>query len=298
MRALLQRLRCAALAPLVLAAFVRAAASAEAAPLPEAKAEPRWTPSLALGISAQAHYATGKSSNSFADRAFFASRTEDRSVVLMPVIPVSTELAGPSLPVLPGSPRPFVRAGFQQSVDFDRTIARQGSIPKPVVLPTGPPGRLTADGIGGQGTLLVAEFEHAWFAGIGLQWSEPLASRSLQIKTSLDYFGQDIQLEGHVVHVSGQGPGETAPFATQRLDGRASRVLHAIGPRLALEVEVGSAGPFGFSTYLETATFFAIGNRSEEFEAHSGSDRASFAFEADSWITQAGVGVRVRWEEW
>jgi hypothetical protein len=111
----------------------------------------------------------------------------------------------------------------------------------------------------------------------------------------LDYLGQSVSLEGSVVHVTGLGAGGRSPFVVQRLHTRDTHAQHSLGPRLVIEADVGRAGPIGFSAFAEMGALFLVAGASQETSARDATDNVQFDYKAESWIIQAGVGVRLRW---
>jgi len=258
-------------------------------------ADAPWEPSLSFGVLSHVQYVKGDALNSFTPRPGFDSAVDDRNLVLIPAIPIDLQLLGPPLDAVPGGPRLQLRAGVQFPLDNDQTLARQGTIPNPVVLPPTPQSPVAEGDIAGQGTLFEAEFNLAWRLGLGLQYEIPVETRRVWVQGSLDYLGQSVSLEGSVVHVTGLGAGGRSPFVVQRLHTRDTHAQHSLGPRLAIEADVGRAGSVGFSVFAEASALFLVADDSQETSARDATDDVQFEYKAEPWIIQAGVGVRLRW---
>ena len=254
-----------------------------------------WEPSVSFGILSHVQYVKGDARNSFPPRTDFASQVDDRNIVVIPAIPIDFQLLAPAIDAIPGAPRLHLSAGVQFPLDNDQTLARQGTIPNPVILPPTPESPVGEDGISGQGTLFEAEFNVAWRLGLGLQFEMPVQDRRVFIQGSLDYLGQSVSLEGEVVHVTGLGDGGRSPFLVQELHTRETHAQHSLGPRLAIETHVGRAGPIGFSAFAEASALFLVAGDSQETTARDATDSAEFDYDAEPWIIQAGVGIRLRW---
>ena len=112
---------------------------------------------------------------------------------------------------------------------------------------------------------------------------------------SLEYLGQSVSLEGDVVHVTGLGEGGRSPFVVQRLHTRDTHAQHSLGPRLGIETDVGRVGVIGFSVFGEVSALFLVAGASQETSARDATDDVQFDYDAEPWIIQAGVGVRLRW---
>lgn len=270
----------------------------EAAPR-DAGSDARWSFSAIVGVLADAQYAQGESQNSFASSEFFASRVADDDVlVLTPVVPVGLEVDGPPITFVGKRWRPFVHGRVSFPTDGDRTIARQGSIPNPVVISDTFAANLSAGQIAGQGTLLKADFEIFGQTGLGFEVDLSRGTFPLFLRASLDYLVQKVRIEGSVVHVSGTGPDQLRPFSVQRLGAREDVLLHFLGPRLEVGTWVGEAGPFALGVFADVAGFASLGGRTESLSASDGAHIANFEFEAAPWVVQAGVGVKLRWRGW
>ena len=252
-----------------------------------------WRPSISIGALVQAQDAKGKAVNTFAARPAFDPNVSGNPAVVVPAIPVGVQLDAPTLHVRGRALRPFAHARLQFPMDPDRTIARQGSLPKPVVLPVDPSDSLTADALSGQGTLFIATLDLTAQAGIGLSTELPLPDLPVQLGVSLDYLAQRISFDGLVVRVEGAGPGDTEPFTERRLRELDQAVFHHLGPRFELETEIGRRGPIDITVFLDFGAFFAVGDRSKSFRATDGPDSADFDFRIKPWLIQAGAGLRL-----
>lgn len=254
-----------------------------------------WHFSLSLGMVAQAQDVAGAVDSSFAPRDNFEPSVEGDPVVLVPAIPIGLRLAAPRVAL--GSRRiaPFVHGRLVLPMDEDRSVVRQGTIPNPVEIPADLPASLGADSISGQGSLLRTKLDLSGQVGVGLSFDATLFDAPSRVDLSLDYYVQEMSLDGEVVYVTGTGPNERAPFTVNRLDGIEAALFHFVGPRAEVGVDVWREGRLQVGVFAELGVFFAVGDRSKSFAVDEGGERARFELEIDPWLVQAGVGVRLSW---
>ncbi len=257
-----------------------------------------WIPSLSVGVLAHAQDAEGGSISSFPARTSFEPNVQGDPLILVPSIPVGLKLDAPEFVLRGVVLRPFVQGRYQIPMDPDRTIARQGTLPKPVQLPSDPAPSLQAGALSGQGTLLTATLDLVGQVGVGLSSALPVEVIPLRLSVSLDYLVERISMEGEVVYVRGTGPREIAPFQVQRLLASKELFFHYLGPRLELESSVGKRGPIAISVFTDFGAHFALGDRSGTFRAADIADSADFDFKVSPWMIQAGVGLRLAWAGW
>mgnify|MGYP001018564944 CR=1 FL=1 len=254
-----------------------------------------FSPSLSVGFLIHVQDAEGNAQSTFPARSAFDPSVRGDPLILVPAIPVALQLAMPETEILGRTVRPFIHGRVQISMDPDRTIARQGTIPNPVLIPSDPSPTLSANSISGQGTLLTTTLDLTGQLGVGVSTALPIEVLPVRLGVSLDYLVQRVSMDGHVVHVSGTGPNEIAPFTIQNLQVLDHALFHFLGPRMELETFAGERGPFRLSIYADFGAFFALGDRSKSFSATDGSNSAAFDFEVQTWMIQAGAGLRVAW---
>jgi len=256
---------------------------------------PRWSPSLSLGMLAHVQDVSGTAVSTFPAREFFEPRVDDEPLVLIPVVPVGLQLKGPDFAFGGRSLRPFLHGRVQVPFDQDRTVLRQGTVPNPVLIPDDLASMQPASRLSGQGSILVATVDVLGQVGAGIALDVDLWDQPFTAALSLDYLAEQVTLDGSVVFVNGLGPGEGAPYLIQELDQLEHALFHYVGPRFELETFAAAQGPFRVSVFAEFGAFFALGDRSKSFSARDATDSARFDFEVQSWLIQAGVGLRLTW---
>jgi hypothetical protein len=223
--------------------------------------------------------------------------TEDENTLVMPIIPIGVQLASPKLGAWEF--QVFVHSEYQFTTANDRDVARDANptgnltVPNPLFANAGP------EVVGGQGSRGEVKFEQQWAAGIGISVPVELFDTKVFVKPSIDYVGQRVKLIGSLVNVSCPGGGQTGcgggPFAPAVfINGSSSDILHAVGPQLALETDVGSFGPFALRVFLSGRAFFYVGGSdvSSSFRGSSG-DEMRVEYDGEPVSYQGLVGARI-----
>ena len=278
-----------------------------------------WIPSLSLGLGLQVQNTEGALDSTMPglgppDSYLPIPRgpAQDERQFFMPVIPLGLQLKGPALDVLPGAPRPFVHASALFTPDSKRSIVREGS-PDEVIFSETPQ---APEGIVGQGSEVTADLALEWIAGIGLAFPIALESRTLELKLSADYFGQVVDLEGLVTNVrrteantdpdsecsafyTPHGPAPDpftpGPCPVDTVGSSETTIQHGVGLRTGLETNAGHWGPVVLSIFFDAQLYYLLGDLSTQFGASTPNGSATFAFESDPLVFQAGVGLRFNW---
>ena len=116
----------------------------------------------------------------------------------------------------------------------------------------------------------------------------------------MDYYGERMRLKGasrrvaELVEFNPVGVGDRAVFRLEEVSGKEEKTLHAVGPRVGLEVDVGRAGSLVTSVFLEVGAFWFLGDR--EISARAVGDAAGdFSFEMEPVTIHGGGGIRFSW---
>lgn len=241
-----------------------------------------------------------------------------------PFVGLSTEMMTPGLQGVPGRPRLFVHGDVSISFSATRFVAKDG-VPEsglaiPPDLATSPPGDAQPGTLGaqidGQGssttgtvkTLVVS-------AGLGSAFTISVGERWLRIKPSVEYFREEIEVEGLVARLiqTNQGSGSRNPpvnphfvYPTPILEGSVTKTYYGIGPGLEVEMDAARAGPFMLSLFTSGQAYRMLGDRDIEFEDSTTMNdpalnpnpqtaSAKWTFHPHAWTYRGGVGLRFRW---
>jgi len=270
-------------------------------PPPTAEGVPGWTPSLAIGADVQSGTFSGKVSSTL--RGSFSGERD--FVSANPVL--RAELRTPVLADVPGQPRLFAHVGWQWGwyVIEDKRFVVEELKPGSVTFPTSPasPTDPPPDLFDGVGSEIDAEIRNGWYTGLGADLVTRLWELDFHFKPSLDYYQQDVKYTGLVRN----GTCETTinmamnlrcvkgTQQAQAINGSEGALLHAIGPRLGMEVDLARRGPFAFSMFVEGFVYWFVGDRAVRFEGQSGPDFATFSAESDAMLVGGSAGMRVSW---
>jgi hypothetical protein len=167
-------------------------------------------------------------------------------------IPFTLELLAPAfLPELLGVPRPFVEASYSWPQESNSQVARASSggiTPNNLVLDLP---RMQLD----------VKLRHLWSTGIGVAFATELGGYPLEIRPSIHYFGQQATLtmrSQHAGHKNANFPPDPPNDVRSNsvvTSATKDEVYHGVGPRLALDVEIGRRGPIAF--HLISGIYFA-----------------------------------------
>jgi len=250
----------------------------------------RWTPGFAVGFDVQNQSLEAEFDSSF---GIGGSRG---STILSSVFSFDASLRSPVLLHGAGAPRLVLHAGGQVPLSGSQSLLQ---VNKQYVFtdlsvgqfcPTGDPGIDSCD----QSGLMEMTQDFGWYAGLGVEFTLPVSERQLRIRPSVDYFGQALRFEGQVDRID-RGPPDGHVVQTSRISASADELTHAIGPRLAFEVEAVRLGEFALNVFVEGQFFWIVSNRDFPFVGSNGGDSASFRAELDSLVSQGGAGLRIAW---
>jgi hypothetical protein len=232
------------------------------------------------------------------------------------VVGASLELMTPELPI-PLRPR-FI-AGFEVIPIFgtQRTIAGEGDPgPQRPPLPSADPGMsipFDEDLVIGQGTKLTGEMDEvAWGAYLGMSFPFELFDRSLRIKPNLSYMRYEVDFKGFISDATCVNP---APFGGPTvcnalgsstrdisLNVQRSRVFHALGPGIDLEMDTTVFDEVRSSIFLGFRAYRVLTDRKVDLETTETFDdgigtgdvaNARFRAEVDDWIYRLVFGFRI-----
>ena len=252
--------------------------------------EPDWIPSLALGVVAQVQDASGEVVTNFPlvqgpepvqppilfnppNIGFPRPPASDSKRLAAAVPDLRAELLGPRFALFSIALRPFVHGGWQygwKAFDNERTIAEEGTLPD-IFIPVNSSDQAL---VGGVGSELTAKFKNGWFAGIGFAWEFPWREYRFRVKPSFDYYGEYIQVSGfsrrvaerlsnHVptTQTAPDNPPILASYRFEEITAKREGTIHGIGPRLAVEVDVGQWQQMLVSVFVESQVYWFVDDR-------------------------------------
>jgi hypothetical protein len=296
----------------------------------------RWLPSLSIhtGLLAQdaraeavAGPVLGPTAEGAADRIELRPRASGDNTLLGGLVGASLELMTPSLAPVFSEPRFFVHGGGTATFGAAKNLAHEGAAAdlEPPPLSLNNP-FFAAKDVLGQGTRTEVEPER-WLvsAGGGLVLTFDVFGTRLRVKPSLEYFREEVRLEGSTLRAvglttpSGAGnareariyvaddvpPTTTGPRFSDPVNGIRQISLHAVktkayhgvGPGLEIEADVERFGPFMGSIFASGKATAFIGNL--EFGTNAVNpfgESAAWTFEKERWAYRALVGLRIRWQ--
>ena len=74
-----------------------------------------------------------------------------------------------------------------------------------------------------------------------------------------------------------------------------SDFIHSIGPRLAVEIDVGRLGPLGLAPWVAVQARWRLGNRKLDAAASDGVNSAIFEQELSAEAVHGAIGIRLYW---
>lgn len=272
-----------------------------------------WTPSLALGVLVHGQDASADGTTSYPVCSPTTSPgsstpgcfTDGRppatgSPSLTSGIPdLRVALYGPSLGFVSERIRPFVHGGWQYgwlAFESEVTAAQEGNLGQ-IIFPAGTNG---PSNVAGVGTISKVDIKNGWFAGLGLAFEIPWQEYDLRLLPSVDYYGQRVSLSGTSRRVAElidpiSGAFDKAEFRIEELSGKNSKVLHALGPRLALEADIARSGSLVVSGFVEVGAFIFLNDRELRVRG-TGGGTGDFSFESDPVTVHGGGGIRFYWQ--
>jgi hypothetical protein len=234
--------------------------------------------------------------------------------VLASLFRLDAALYTPAIFAGAGVPRLFVDAGAQIPLsegfailrlneEFNRFTEPMGIVDE--VCPTG-----EEVPVGGGGNSIVGGCDHAgetdlsydvsWYAGLGVEFTLPVSRRQFKLRPSISYFGQSLSFDANARRVdrSGRvigGPPEGTIIREPSVSASTDALVHALGPRLTLDVEAARVGNFSLNVFLETQFYWILSDRDISFSGQSADGTADFHVKLRPLIAQGGAGLRVVW---
>jgi hypothetical protein len=313
--------RHASLAVWTIAAALASGASAE--PLDEPSRG--WEPAFSVGFDVQNQ---GFETSVDSDPLVFDSDTgtyndglgvfgSESTTLLSSVFRFDGAFYTPSIIAGGGAPRLFVHAGALVPLSEDFAALRENQeflATNPIIrfapynsfCPTGP----NRDVVDGKPVVSCdhaatadVNYDISWYAGLGVEFTLPIGQRRFRLRPSVDYFGQPLRFDGSVTRVdrTEQNPNLDPPTVAGEIireptvSVSASELVHALGPRLTLDVEVARLGAFSLNPFLEAQLYWILSERDFTFRGQSADGSADFRVKLRPLIAQGGAGLRVVW---
>jgi hypothetical protein len=255
-----------------------------------------WIPSLALGIGVQHQDLDGETRASFADFSQGGSAND----ILTGDFRGRIELASPALYEDGMAPRFFVHSGF--SVPFsDEFVSERlnlsfgGNDPGfPTSCAVTPPdSRILSCDTRTRSTVTVNAY---WHAGVGIDLTLPFDRRQFRLRPSLDYVGQAVEIEGRAERILRGASNVELPGGSRIGASSDEELIHGLGPRIQLDVEVAEIRELTISLFVEAGFFWMLSDRElRASKTDAAGDSVRFDVELDAFAPQGGAGIRVAW---
>ena len=256
----------------------------------------RWQPSLNLGVGLHRQKVTSSGTSTLGGTA------DDSRTILTSIFTVNGQIATPALIKGFGKPKLYARAGYQfplaneiKLIDNEVGVSLGEFTMDPTRCGTmQTPGTATCE----HGVILELSINQFWSAGFGVEFSLPTEIADFTIGVGVEYLGQDYKFAGRATRVDRGRTGNQAGVVLGTVtlpETKASRVLHAIGPRVVLSVNAAQLGPVTAHLYADITNYWYIGDEDFTFAGTFGADSSSFGVEYDSFITQTTAGIKLVW---
>jgi hypothetical protein len=286
----------------------------------ESPESPGWTPSLSVGFGITSQSLSGTSSTTLqaANGNPVVLGAGDSNDLRAQYFSGTAELYAPPLTDGGWAPRLFVHAGGQIPLS-DEFVAQNylgtfgtgddlaGNCKGGVEPITGGTQTLQPRACVVRGKNTVS-LNGNWFAGIGVDLTLPISRRQFHLRPSIDYFGQSWEAEGLVARTSAVSVRPDPPLPAlppaERVQNRIeaikatsdTNIMHGVGPRLQLVLQLAEVGEFGVDLFLETQFYWILSDNDVQFSGSNAAGSASFESEVDSFVGQGGGGIRVVWK--
>jgi hypothetical protein len=267
-------------------------ASAEAGT--ELRAAARWLPTFSVGFDVQNESLETQLDSSLGIPA------SDGKLVLSSVFRFDAALYSPVLASGFGSPRVVFQAGAQvplsksqSALRFDRQVPFNDA----AVSTLCDQSVANVDSCDHSGAVELRN-QLSWIAGLGVEFTLPFAQRQFKLRPSIDYFGRSLKLNGMVERMDLGDPGVVGPsglLQTTSISASSSQLLHALGPRVSLDIEAARLARFSLNVYFEGQLYWIFSDRSFAFGGSNNGDTASFGVAFDPLVSQGGAGLRIVW---
>ncbi len=294
------------------------AAGAEAAPGDAAR---HWAPSLAIttGLLAQDVRSRSRAGSVLGPALstqpqLVRPATSGDGTLFAAQVGASLELMTPRLADGFADPRLFAHAGAAAAFGSTKNLSREGSVDVIAPPPVLPATFFGESAVVGQGTQTQSEIRRLLVsAGGGVAFSVDWWGLRFRIKPSLEYFREEVRLEGvtnRAILVRGTSGNVEADTRTTillsqfddrvrkiQLASAATKAYHGVGPGLELETDVERIGPFMWTMFASGKATAFIGNL--EFGTNAVNqfgETAAWNFEKERWAYRANAGIRFRWQ--
>lgn len=222
------------------------------------------------------------------------------------------EIETPSIPIPFLRPRIFFGGELEHVSSQERNLATEGN-PEPTL--TAPAGNLSFSAVelNGRGTRTTSDLDNMQLgAWIGVSIPVQLGDWKVSIKPSARYLNQKVNFTGIFSHgirdnfVDSGNRRRDFPTNTFLVQIEDSLDVHAIGPGLEIEIEVGAIRSLSTSVFINGGAYRVLSDRdiqvnstglgstnsaSENFEFET-----QFTAEIDPWLYRGNVGMRFKWK--
>jgi hypothetical protein len=276
----------------------------------EEEREPDWIPSIELGFETF-RYDTTSTVTNFVNPPLQQGTLENDTQ--KPVFRLGGQLQGPRIEVLPGRPRLFIQGGagfttfssdeifalgtggvLEESVaqfkrQLDQALSRACDVQVPPTCPTKDPGEFD-----GEGSQITSSTLHpSWYAALGFAFDVPLLDNLLlQIKPSVAYSGEDLEMVGQLATVTEPTP---QVFEITRSYASTSTTDHNLGVGLELALDLfRRVRPVTSAIYVDLRCMWLISDPTTTFADPGGV--AAYEVTRDTFAVRGGAGLRFSWK--
>jgi hypothetical protein len=135
-----------------------------------------------------------------------------------------------------------------------------------------------------------------WQAGIGFDFIIPFDQRQFRIRPSLDYVGQSVDVEGVATRTLRGASNVDLPGGNRIGASSDDKIIHGLGPRIQIDVEVAKNDEFTVSLFVESGFYWMLSDRSVRFSStDAAGESATFKVKLDDFAPQGGAGIRIAW---
>jgi len=276
----------------------------------EEEKEPQWIPSLNFGFDTFRYDATSTVENFVNPPVHSGKQTGSKQELLFQL---GGELQGPRFGGVPGRPRLFVAGGFGLTPFSSDAIFETGVIGEPeggieifknqlaLAIDRGcenqrPPNCNDDDpqGFDGQGSRITSSFLNpSWYASLGVAFDIPVSRKLLfQIKPSVAYSGENIEMVGNLTTVTKPAPGT---YEVTRSIASTGVTDHSLGMGLELALDLFRATrPITSAIYVDLRLLWLLSDPTTTFADDAGV--ASYEVTRNTFGIRGGAGLRFSWK--
>jgi len=133
-----------------------------------------------------------------------------------------------------------------------------------------------------------------WQAGLGVEFSIPVADTVLRLRPALEYFGMAVQTEGEFVRTNS---GATLDDVEEQISAVGDpEFFHAVAPSIAIGVDVLEDGPWRWSMFVQGRGMWFMNRPNLAAQAAlSATNNINFSSSLDNVAWQVGGGFQVQW---